>query len=309
MSTIERTPTGVGKEFGTGLRNTSRYDETQRKMDASGSVEGLLDATPPVGLNLRLIAEMQSIPRLAESIQGTPQQGAILGLAIVDGVSDFKKFLASSLHTNVQSLTIVDIDNTILQEVDALQIPNVVTMWKDAKHTDLPSASQDIVLRDHLGNCCPPAIDRDIDKEAARITKEQGISLVNITTSDALWKSPNRSIIPFDTVKKILGQSGIDALQTKIFDLSQLKNEFGASVESLRGMLLEIEPQNSFVIFGEDPDGHGEWFRPWNDHVKQWKQNGFQILEVQEREGNDSHEPPLRCHRHNVILIKKGATV
>lgn len=304
----ERMPTGVGKEFGDGLRNTSKYNETQRKMDASGSVDGLLDSTPPVGLNLRLISEMQAIPKLAKDIQGIPQQATILGLAIVDGVKDLEKFLCSSLHTTVNTLTVVDIDNTILQEVDKLHLPNVVTMWKDAKNTELEDASQNIVLRDHLGNCCPPAIDRAIDREAARITKQNGISFVNITTSDALWKSPHRDVIPFDTLFTAVGQSGIDALRTTIFDLTQLKHAFGSSIEPLRGKLLEIEPQ-SFVIFGEDADGHGEWFRPWQDHVDQWEQDGFVILETKEREGNDSHEPPLRCHRHNVILIKKGTNI
>ena len=314
MSTIERTPTGVGKEFGTGLRNTSKYNESQRDMDALGGMENLHDlgklgeVTPPVGVNLGLILKMQTLPVLSEHIQGIPQKTAIIGLTEVDGVTDFQKFLRFGLHTTFDSLTVIDIDNTILKEVDALEFQNVVTIWKDAQHTELPSTSLDIVLRDHLGNCCPPVIDRAIDKETSRITKQKGISFVNITTSDALWKSPNREVIPFDTLLTSIGQSGIDSLRMRIFDLSQLKNEFGSSVESLRGKLLEIEPQ-SFVIFGEDSDGHGEWFRPWNDHVKQWEQNGFQILEVKEREGNDSHEPPLRCHRHNVILLKKGATV
>lgn len=308
MSNVENTPTGVGKEFGDGLRNTSKYSETQRRMEHSDTLAGLLDSTPPVGLNLRLISEMRTIPLFAEKIQGNPQHAAILGLAIVDGVKDFEKFLNSSLHTTLNSLTVVDIDNTILKEVEALQLKNVITKWCDARMTDLEKSSQDIVLRDHLGNCCPPAIDRAIDTEASRITKHHGISLVNITTSDVLWKSPNRRIVPFDTLVTIIGQSGIEALQTKIFDLSQLKNAFGTSLESLRGMLLEIEPNNSFVIFGEDTDGHGEWFRPWQDHVHQWHQNGFQVVEVKEREGDDSHEPPLRCHRHNVILIKEGNT-
>lgn len=306
MSNVEHAPTDVGKEFGDGLRKTSKYDETQRRMEASDSVDDLGDRTPPVGLNLRLMSEMWAMPLFAERIHGSPQTATILGLAIVDGVKDFKKFLTTSMRTTWSELTVVDMDNTILEEVDALHLKQVVTHCCDARMTGLRSTSQHIVLRDHLGNCCPPDVDRAIDKEASRITKTNGISFVNITTSDVLRQSPNRNILSFNKLFPIVGQTIIDALRTRIYDLTQLKNEFGDSLETLRGILLEIEPNDSFVIFGEDKNGHGEWFRSWQDNVAQWQKDGFQIIEVKDREGNDSHEPPLRCHRHNVILIKKG---
>lgn len=309
MSKVEHGPIDIGNQFGKGLRDTSKYSETQRRMEQGDSLTGLLDSTPPVGLNLRLISEMRSIPVLADEIKGVPQTTAILGLAIVDGVRDFQRFLNTSMQTTLHTLNVVDIDQTILEEVEALQLNNVITLWRDAQNTGIQGETLDIVLRDHLGNCCPPAIDRAIDIETARITKRHGLSFVNITTSDAIRKSPHRIIVPFENVQRIVGPRGIHLLQTEIFDLSQLKSELGDDLESLRGKLLEIEQNESFVIFGEDTDGHGEWFRPWHDHEIQWKRNGFQIIEVREREGNDSHVPPLRCHRHNVILRKVGTNI
>lgn len=112
-------------------------------------------------------------------------------------------------------------------------------------------------------------------------------------------------MLTFDQLQRDLSPEIIKALQTNIYDLSQLKKEFGAGLESLRGKLLEIEPDASFVVFGEDSDGHGEWFRTLADHERLWERDSFEILERREREGNDSHQPPLRCRRHNVILRKK----
>lgn len=303
---VEQLPNQIGREFGQGLRNSSGYKDTQRLIEEGGLSAAVLNKTPPVGLNLRLITEMPTISSLRAELENRPIRATILGLAIADGVPDFQKFLGSALGTEWNSLSVIDIDDTILQQVDQFDLQGVTTHCIDARNTGIDARSQDLVLRDHLGNCCPPVIDRQVDQEASRITRPGGLSIVNITTSDLLLDSRNRDFIPFRQVTDILGATTVEALQSHIYDLSQLKREFDGNFEPLRGKLIEIEPDSSFVVFGEDPNGHGEWFRSLTDHKKLWENDGFEIVDMKMREGDDSHDPPLRCRRFNIILRQNG---
>lgn len=296
----------LGREFGRGLRETSRYAETRARMDTD--FDGALDQTPPVGLNLRLLSEMTGIRHVADRIGKRPVTVAMLGLASIDGISDTEKFVQQSLNTTLDAFHVVDIDPDIIGEAQRMKqdtgrirlFPHLI----DARHTAFPDGSVDVVIRDHTGNCCPPEIDREIDRETARILKPGGTSIVNITTSDLLPESPGRSVVRF-TNGRVRGTGIAEALRTRIYNLAQLVTEHGADKESLRGKLLEIEP-DGFVIFGEDADGHGEWFRRLTDHVAHWAGLGFQLIDIRSRSGNDSHNPPLRCLRHNIVLTKGG---
>lgn len=299
----------IGEEFGDGLRKSSQYNKTQKDLEKDGITDKVLNQTPPVGLNLRLIAEMPLKPELKKMFDSQPINTTILGIAIADGVPDFQRFLHTALNTSWKNLEVIDFDPAILQQVAAViaekNLTGVNLRETDARSTGIESGSQQIVLRDHLGNCCPPVIDRQIDQEVNRILISEGLSIVNITTSEILTQSPNRQIINFDQLQQIVGPEIIAALQSEIFDLSQLERKFGQNWQQLRGLLLEIEPNKSFVIFGEDKSGHGEWFRSLNDHLQLFQNNGFKILAMQSRKGDDSHQPPLRCQRHNLILQKK----
>ncbi len=295
----------LGHEFGSGLRKASGYEDTQHMLEQEGITEEALNRTPPVGLNLQILSEMDSIKQAGREFCGRPIATSILGLAIVDGIEDFNRFLSSTMHTTWSQLNIVEIDSEMIDQVKKSTLAGVKPIHKDARYTQIDEKSQDIVLRDHLGNCCPPAIDREIDKETARILKPGGIAIINITTSESLKDSPNRDIVSFKQLAEGLNWDILVSLSHKIYDLTQLKSSFGEQFEEARGKLLEIEESDSFVIFGEDTDGHGEWFRLLSDHMKLWEENGFEIVEVKTREGNDSHVPPLRCKRHNVVLRKK----
>lgn len=301
-------PINIGEEFGSGLRAASHYQESQKILEREG-VEPLKDITPPVGLNLRLMAEMPIMHELKNNFHNQPVNAAILGIAIADGVPDFRRFLKLALNTSWKNLEVIDIDSAILKQVATVisekNLGGVNIKETDARNTGIESCSQQIVLRDHLGNCCPPLIDRQIDQEVNRILVPGGISIVDITTNELLKQSPNRQIIDFTALHEIVGPEIIAALQSKIFDLAQLERMFGKKWEQLRGLLLEIEPNGSFVVFGEDENGHGEWFRSLNDHLQLFQNDGFEILAMKSREGNDSHIPPLCCRRHNIILKKK----
>lgn len=307
--TLPETPDQVGEEFADGLRKSSGYDQTQRLIETQGITNEALNKTPPVGLNLRLLAEMPIMNQLKREFNGRSINTAIFGIAIADGVPDFWRFLQTSLNTQWNNLFVLDIDSVILNEVGLkskqLNLPNVIIREGDARQSQIESQSLDMVLLDHLGNCCPPAIDRQIQKEVFRVLKPDGIAIINITTSEMLNQSPQRKIIPLSNVWNMMGQIGMISLQAEIYDLAQLKRRFGDNTEILRGPLLEIEPSNSFVIFGENEAGHGEWFRPFDDHLELWHSLGFEVLATKERQGNDSHNPPLRCFRHNVVLRKK----
>ena len=310
MSNIEYTITDqLGSEFGSGLRTTSAYTETEAMLRQDGLTDAVLNRTPPVGVNLQILSGMDAIAELRSGIQA-PIAATIVGLANIDGIEDFHKFMQSALGTDWSTLQVVDIDPEIISQVEPtariLGINHVEGLLRDARHTGIARSSQDLVLRDHTGNCCPPAIDRSINREVAEILKPGGISIVNITTSERLPSSSGRQTAWFEDVNKITDTYGLEALQTRVYDLSQLKREFGNQCEKLRGLLLEIEPQGSFVVFGEDVDGHGEWFRSLEDHQRLWEKDGFEVLEIKTREGDDSHVPPLRCLRHNVVMRKVG---
>ncbi len=300
----------LGAKFGEGLRKNSNYNKTQRIVEQSQmSTEALseIEGTPPVGLNLRLLLlREQSVTVLKNQLGLGPIDATIFGLAIVEGVPDFKHFLNSSINSDWKTLSVIDIDNKILEEVDSNNFERVKTLHQDARQTSLLDKSQSIVLRDHIDNCCPPTISRSINNEVKRVLTKNGVAIVNITTSDQLLESPNREIIAYAELQKIITPDVISALQTHIFDLDQLKKEFGQHLESLKGKIIEIEPnKSSFVVFGEDKSGHGEWFRSLDDHIKTWEEDDFKISDIQSRIGIDSHEPKLICHRHIVLLTKK----
>lgn len=300
----------LGAEFGEGLRKNSNYNKTQKIVEQSqmsAKVLSEIEGTPPVGLNLRLLLlRKQSVAILKNQLGSKPIDATIFGLAIVEGVPDFKRFLNSSINSDWKTLSVIDIDNKILKEVDSNNFERVKTLHQDARQTSLLDQSQSIVLRDHIDNCCPPAISRSINNEVKRVLAKNGVAIVNITTSDQLLKSPNRKIITHTELQKIVTPDVILALQTRIFDLNQLKKEFGQRLESLKGKIIEIEPnKDSFVVFGEDEFGHGEWFRSFDDHIKTWENDGLKISDMQNRIGTDSHDPKLICHRHIVLLTKK----
>lgn len=306
------TPDEIGEEFAAGLRQSSGYGQTQHIIETQGITDEALNRTPPVGLNLRLLAEMPIMAQLKQEFKERPLLAAILGIAIPDGVPDFQRFLKTAFDTSWSSLFVLDIDSVILNEVNKLNLPGVITRETDARLTQIETDSLDMVLMDHLGNCCPPDIDRVIQREAHRILRPGGIAIVNITTSELLHLSPGRKGLIFPEVRDIVGDDGIDALHFIIYDLAQFNRWSNVNIDfALRGKILEIEKEcpQSVVVFGENEVGHGEWFRPLADHIQQWKnpwwQPNFDILEIKSREGNDSHNPPLRCFRHNVVLRKR----
>lgn len=301
----------IGKEFGEGLRETSNYESTQEAFIAFGLIDAVLNKTPPVGLNLQILTEQMpnSIKKLTQSLPAQIES-SLFGLAIIDGVDDLAKVLATvkskPLNSLEEQLTInvVDIDQTIITELKEKQQPHIQPLLEDARNTSLNSESQDFIVRDHLGNCCPPGIYSDIETEVTRVLKKDGLSLVNITTSEKLLKSKERELISLEELTLLVEEKVIIALKERIFSLEQLTEEFPElNTQFLRGKLLEIMP-DSFVIFGEDKVGHGEWFSSLEWHKNLWEKNNFTIVDQNKREGHDSHQPPLECVRHIVLLEK-----
>ncbi len=290
-----------GEQF----RKANQYNKNQKRFEKSGLTPEMERVTPTVGINIAHLMKMESVQRLRGEITGQSLSTTILGISTAEGPRDFQRLL-KGLGAGHISTTAIDISDGIFDQIRQTGLDEVTCLLRDARKTGLPSNSQDINLRDHIGNCCPPEIDRAINREATRILKPDGISIVNITTSDLLLNSQQREKIPFLRLKDELGNKVIHALQNKIYDLEGFKEMFPEiDSESLRGMILEIEPKRSFVVFGEDPQGHGEWFRRLEEHKRIWQKDGFEIVEVATREGTDSHEPPLKCLRHNVVLRKK----
>lgn len=299
----------LGREFGQGLRGTSEYERTRARMEQEGLTDEVLNKTPPVGLNLQLLSEMPGIKSLAQRIGKQPLSIAMLGLASIDGVEDTERFVKHALDTTAAALHVVDIDEDIIGKVDALKkeraMHTVLPRLMDARHSGLADRSVDIIIRDHTGNCCPPEIDRAIDVETARILKPGGTSIVNITTSELLPFSTHREML--DLSNGMRGRPTVtDALRRNVYDLRQLTREFGEDLATMRGKLVEIERPGGFVVFGEDPNGHGEWFRTLGNHMSFWQRLGFFVSDIKSRFGNDSHTPPLLCMRHNIVLTKKG---
>jgi len=286
------------------FRAANQYVETERLFTEQGLTEAVENKTPPVCVNIAHLSTMESIQGLQEEFPGRSLRVAILGISSARGPKDFQDLL-KSLGAGYVSTTALDISNGIFTEVEATGLDEILCLERDARDTGLVDSSQDLVLRDHLGNCCPPVVDRAINAEVGRIVKPGGISVVNITTSDFLLESEGRGFVSFEKLQNSLESRVVEALQHQVYDLEELATIFSdINTSQFKGLLLEIEPNRSFVVFGEDQQGHGEWFRSLEDHLSSWQQTGFEIMEIKSREGLDSHVPPLKCKRHNVVLRK-----
>jgi hypothetical protein len=289
-----------GREF----RATNKYMDTQRLFETLGLSSEVENRTPTVGVNVAHLARMNSIHTLGGEFKGKKVDATILGISTAEGPKDFETLL-HGLDIGPVSTTAIDISNGIFGQIEESGMDDVRCLLRDARETGMPDESQDIVLRDHIGNCCPPEIDRAINQEASRLLRMGGTAIVNITTSDELIKSEGREVVSFDILQNALPEEMIKALQSRIYDLDEAMTLFpGVFIESMRGKILEIEKNGSFVVFGEDKQGHGEWFRTLEDHKKTWAHDGFEVVEIATRVGADSHEPALQCMRHNVVLRK-----
>ncbi len=326
----------TGTNFGKGLGETSRYEESQQKLDeaiAQGMLaEELLNVTPPVGVNfLILLKQLQSVGNEAllnkiTSILNPDIQAAFLGLAIADGITDLEKLLKNLTHEQRNSeaipwnrLHVVDIDSVIIKKVETafsqlIESGRIVPKLADARESGI-ATSLNLTIRDHTDNCCPPFVSQGLNQAAWELTKKGGLALINVTTSELLAQSTQRQIVTTADLRQLLTASNISpdkineifkALCNEVFDLAKLIEKFPELEElkkELRGAIIEIKP-NSFVVFGEDERGHGEWFRSWEQHRILWDKTGWNMIFHHQREGNDSHQPPLRCRRHIVLLQK-----
>lgn len=278
------------------FRQENDYDNTQKLFEQFG-LTAVGDCVPTVGVNVAHLATMKSVQDLKEIFINKSLNVTILGITSPKGPHDFQR-LIKGLGASFISTTAIDISNGIFDQIKQTELDRVTCLQRDARDTSLPPASQDIVLLDHLGNCCPPIIDRDINLETLRILKPGGLAIINITTSELLSLSPGRKLIDFHSLNQIVNQSVVTAFQSQIYDLEGLSQSF-------RGPLIEIEPNSSFVVFSEDQQGHGEWFRRIEDHLQTWLNNGLTINEIKSHVGWDKHKPGLKCFRHNVVLRKK----
>jgi hypothetical protein len=284
------------------FRENNQYKKSEKSFNGLSDNDG--NETPPLCVNIAHLSTMESLHGLKEEFGGKSLRVAILGISSARGPKDLQDLL-KSLGVNHVSTIALDLSDGVFAEIETSNLDEVHCLIGDARNTGLLDCNQDLVLRDHLGNCCPPNIDRAINFEVNRIVKPGGISIVNITTSDFLTKSKGRVFVSFRLLAKNFGPNLIQALKDQIYDLEGLMDLFpNIDPNMLRGSLLEIEPNRSFVVFGEDKQGHGEWFRSLEDHLFAWQQTGFEILEIKSREGFDSHNPPLKCKRHNVVLKK-----
>lgn len=308
-----------GSESAEGLRQRTQYGQTEDKIHKNGITDEVLNETPPVALNLALLAQDEGMrTKLKRDFEGKSIHIAVFGIATANGIASIVSFAKNELGAVDSSLSAVDINPTVLKEVEGLNIPSVSTLFEDARNTTLRDASVDLLIRDHIGNCCPPAIDRAINKEALRVLRPEGWSITNISTSELLPQSPGRTVIPFSDLLSKSGAEGVQRLQEEFFDLSEITQKSNKNAEALRGILLEIEPNGSFAIFGSgeqdliqgiDLVGHGEWFRSLNDHIALWKTDGFTIEGIKSRSGFDSHVPKLHCLRHIVLLQKNNEVI
>jgi len=305
----------VGEESARGLRERNKYEETELKMEHEGFTDALNAETPPVAINLKKWQEDSvMVGKLQKELEGKPLRLAVFGIATANGIRSILNFAEKVGHAGQTELFAIDINLDILKEVDALGLPNVTTLHEDARSLSLSNESIDLVIRDHIGNCCPPEVDRAVNKEAIRILRNDGLSMTNITTSELLTQSVDRISVPFRTLSQRVDKSFIRKLQSEFFDLEDIAKIPGSKPEAIRGLLLEIEQNGSFVIFGSgksdlveniDIIGHGEWFRSLQDHIKTWTTDGFIIEDVRSRTGLDSHKPKLACWRHLVLLRKE----
>jgi hypothetical protein len=302
----------TGEDSAGGLRDRSKYEETEQKMQLGKFIDNI--DTPPVALNLRKWQEdIVMVEKLQKELKNRPVRVVVFGIATVHGIQSILDFTTNVIHTKQTELFALDINGDILKKVDALGLPNVKTLHEDAQRTSLENDSFDLVIRDHMGNCCPPNIDRGADREAVRILRRNGMSMTNITTSELLVQSVERNLVPYELLSKKFDKLMLQKFQTEFFDLNDIAHSTIVNTEAIRGQLLEIEPNNSFAIFGSgksdidehvDLIGHGDWFRPLCDHVHTWISDGFEIDEIRSRSGTDSHVPKLSCLRH-IVLLKK----
>jgi len=302
----------MGEQSAEGLRERNRYEETELQMLQHGMTEQLNNETPPVAINLaRWIEDTVMMTKLRSEFEGKSLNIAVFGIATEHGIQSILDFATNHMQSKQTSLIAIDINADILARVEALRLPNVITLHEDARHVSIRSDSVDLVIRDHVGNCCPPEVDREMDKEAVRILRRNGFSITNITTSELLTQSKQRTMVSFSTLLDTIGEEGIRKLQTELFDIEDMKKRGMTNPDAIRGMLLEIEPNNSFAIFGSgatdmeqhiDLVGHGEWFRQIDDHIRTWTADEFHIEDIRSKSGFDSHEPKLSCLRHIVLL-------
>lgn len=286
------------------FRVSNQYANTEQLFIKQGLTKAVENKTPPVCVNIAHLSTMKSIQELQEEFSRKALNVAILGISSATGPKDFQN-LMKGLGASHVCTTAIDISDGIFAEVVETGLDEIHCWERDARDTGLPSSSQDLALRDHLGNCCPPNVDRAISIEVGRIVKPGGISIVNITTSDLLLKSEGRNFVAFKELQAALGHDIVEALQNQVYDLEELAAMFPIiDTTPLKGVLLEIEPNGSFVVFGEDQQSHGEWFRSLENHMLSWQQTEFEVVEIKSREGLDSHIPPLKCRRHNVVLRK-----
>lgn len=287
------------------FRSHREYEDTEDLFIRHGLTDEVENKTPPVCVNIAYLSQMDTITTLKSELTGRAVNVAILGISSARGPKDFQNLL-KSLGTSYVSTTAIDISDGVFSHVEAAGLDEVICLERDARETGLLENSQDFVLRDHLGNCCPPNIDRAINIEAGRIVKSSGLSIVNITTSDLLANSMGRKFLPFRELEGLVSNEAIEALKDKIYDLAEFERQFPEiAIQQLRESIVEIEPENSVVVFGNDELGEGEWFRTLDSHLNQWRKTGFDVLEIKSRVGNDSHNPPLVCHRHNVVMRKR----
>lgn len=302
----------IGEGSARGLRERNQYEKTELKAK-QGSADNT--DTPPVAINLnKWRKEDEMMQKLHEELEHKPLQIAVFGIATVGGIQSILDFTKEVAPTSQTQLFAIDLNADILNKVDEMGLSNVTTFHENARNTSLHTESIDLVIRDHVGNCCPPEVDRAVNKEAIRVLRKNGLSITNITTSELLAQSKGRILIPFETVAKKLDKEILEQLQNTFFDLHDITNVVGEKAELIRGVLLEIEQWGSFGIFGSgeidlteniDLIGHGEWFRKLEDHIDMWTSDGFIIEDIRSQSGLDSHVPKLSCLRHIVLLRKE----
>ena len=163
------------------FRVSNQYTNTEQLFAEQGLTRKVENNTPPVCVNIAHLATTESIQALGKEFSGQALSVAILGISSARGPKDLQDLL-KSLGAEHISTTAIDISDGIFNQIQTTGLDEVHCWIRDAQNTGLPEASQDIVLRDHLGNCCPPEVDKTINLEVARILKPNAISIVNITT-------------------------------------------------------------------------------------------------------------------------------
>jgi len=303
-----------GKDF----RESNGYEKTLNWMQNHGLTlkslivggtqipDELAEVTPPAIINIARVFNMENFKNNMELLKHQPLNIAITGVSTKEGpfvLEDAFKLIGFQINKT----SVFDLDPTILDEIKKVDSQTVACFHKDARETKLETNSQNIVFNDHMGNCCPPEINDDSIKETARVLNPNGLAIISITSSALLGRSKNRPLVPFNLTRQLLDKNTLELLNSSIFDLAQLKQKNpDLDVNKLKGSIIEISP-DSFVVFDdnpEDPNGHGEWFKSINDHFSVWSKNNLAVVDINSKDGTDSHNPKLACRRHNVILKK-----